>query len=344
MIGINAGVYCRSTDLAENRAEDFRRNALLESLLSEIEDDLRPSEALLVSKYRNHALQYPVVLVFGPLRSGTTLFMQWLANTSIVAFPTNFLSRFYHAPIIGAKLQLLLTDPRYRFRNELDGFASHVRYSSENGKTAGALAPNEFWYFWRRFLENPSRDAWTDSELRESMDVDTMLSELAGMMDVFNKPLAFKGMLFNYNIRFLDSIFEKALFVRITRDPASNIESILNARKKQFGNIDEWYSFRIPEYQVLKDLDPHEQAAGQVYHINKAINKGLEGVVENKKLTVQYEEFCNNPRSVFSMLVGKLANYGYIVPDEYALETRFDVSRSSIDDLKVLSACRKYFS
>jgi len=330
--------------LAEERAEDFRRNILLESLLSEIEDDLRPSEALLSSRYRNQVLQYPVVVVVGPLRSGTTLFMQWLANTGIVAYPTNLLSRFYHAPIIGAKLQLLLTDPRYRFRNELDGFASTVGYSSENGKTAGALAPNEFWYFWRRFLENPSRDVWTDSELRESMDVDTMLSELGGMMDVFKKPVAFKGMLFNYNIRFLDSIFEKALFVRIKRDPASNIKSILNARKKQFGNIEQWYSFRIPEYQMLKNLDPYEQVAGQVYYINKAINEGLECVIENKKLTVQYEEFCNNPKSVFSMLVGKLVNYGYMVPDEYAMETQFDVSRTNIDDLRVLSACRKYFS
>ena len=99
-----------------------------------------------------------------------------------------------------------------------------------------------------------------------------------------------------------------------------------------------------PNTRMLKDLDPHEQAAGQVYYINKAINEGLEGVVENKKLTVQYEEFCNNPKSVFSMLVGKLANYGYIVPDQYTQESKFDVSRTSIDDLNVLTACRKYFS
>jgi Sulfotransferase family len=344
MTGSNAGGSCWSTDLAENRAKDFRRNTLLESLLSEIEVDLRPSEALLLLKYSDQPMQYPVVLVLGPLRSGTTLFMQWLANTGIVAYPTNLLSRFYYAPILGAKLQLLLTDPRYSFRNELVEFTRHVGYSSENGKTAGALAPNEFWYFWRRFLEHPSRDVWTDRELLESMDIDAMLTELAGMMDVFRKPLSFKGMLFNYNTRFLDTVFNKAIFIQIKRDPASNIESILSARKKQFGNIKQWYSFRIPEYPELKNLDPYEQAAGQVYHINKAIQEGLEGVVENKKMTVHYEEFCSNPKSVYSMLVSKLANYGYIVPDEYHLDTKFDVTRTDIIDPKVVSACRKYFT
>ena len=156
---INAATFCRSTDLAENRAEEFRRNILLESLLTEIAVDMRPSEDSLLSRYRGQSLQYPIVLVFGPLRSGTTLFMQWLANSGIVAYPTNLLSRFYHAPILGAKLQLLLTDPRYSFRKELGEFVQRVGYLSENGKTDGTLAPNEFWYFWRRFLEDPSRDA-----------------------------------------------------------------------------------------------------------------------------------------------------------------------------------------
>jgi hypothetical protein len=329
-------------NLAENRAEDFRRNSLLESLLSELADDLRPSEALLLSKYRERVPQYPLVVIIGPLRSGTTLFMQWLANTGITAYPTNLLSRFYHAPILGAKLQLLLTDPRYSFRNELAEFARHVGYFSENGKTVGALAPNEFWYFWRRFLDNPAQDVWTDSELMESMDVSTMLSEFAGMMDVFRKPFSIKGMLFNYNIRFLDSIFHKAIFVRIRRDPPSNIESILHARQKQFGTIGQWYSFRIPEYPQLKNLDPHEQAAGQVYYINKAIQKGLEGVDENKKLTVQYEEFCKDPKSVYDMLASKLANFGYIVPAEYRLKKKFRITRTSINDPKILAACRKY--
>ncbi len=286
---------------------EFRRNELLENLLAELSIDLQPSENKLISQYQHlEAMEYPLILVIGPLRSGTTLFMQWLANTGLFAYPTNLLSRFYQAPIIGAKIQLLFTDPRYNFRNELDEFLQQVEYESDNGKTRGILAPNEFWYFWRRFLTEPTRDVWTDDELWQSMDTQTMLAELKGMMGVFQKPFAAKGMLFNYNIPFLDSIFDKVIFVQIKRDPVTNIASILEARKRQLGSETAWYSFKIPEYFHLKDLDPVNQSAGQLYYINKAITQGISMVAESRKLVVQYEDFCQNPCHVFNQLVALL--------------------------------------
>jgi hypothetical protein len=228
--------------------------------------------------------------------------MQWLANTGLVAYPTNLLSRFYQAPIIGAKIQLLLTDPRFNFRDELGEFLQRAEYRSENGKTKGALAPNEFWYFWRRFLAEPGRDVWSDAELKQSMDARTMLAELAGMVRVFQKPFAAKGMLFNYNIPFLDSVFDNVLFVYIKRDPVTNVASVLDARKRQMGSEAAWYSFKIPEYESLRALDPVSQAAGQVHYINRAISSGLTGVAEHRKLVVQYEDFCAAPSKVFSEL------------------------------------------
>lgn len=63
------------------------------------------------------------------------------------------MSRFYKAPIIGAKMQRLLLDPEFNFRNELtDIFSRNIGYLSENGKTQGALAPNEFWFFGGGFF------------------------------------------------------------------------------------------------------------------------------------------------------------------------------------------------
>jgi hypothetical protein len=292
--------------LAEFRTPGFTRNEVLETLLADLGDNLHPAEDRLVSAYMNHSLPYPVILVMGPLRSGTTLFMQWLANLGFISYPSNLLSRFYRTPIIGAKIQLLLTDPRYSFRNELGEFEQSVGYASENGKTAGVLAPNEFWYFWRRFLAEPARDVWADEELGQSMDTRTMRAELAGMMDVFKRPFAAKGMLFNYNIPFLDSVFDKALFIQIRRDPVSNVASVLEARKRQLGSEAEWYSFRIPEYEELKDLDPVRQAAGQVYYINKAVSAGMSRVSEERKLVIDYEKFCANPGECYSDLVAKL--------------------------------------
>lgn len=307
--------------MSEQRATNFRRNELLEKLLAELNSDLQPSEqALMQSCLSTQSMSHPLILVMGPLRSGTTLFMQWLANTGLVAYPTNLLSRFYQAPIIGAKIQLLLADPRFNFRDELGEFAQQAEYRSENGKTQGVLAPNEFWYFWRRFLAEPGRDVWGDEELKQSMDTRTMLAELAGMMQVFQKPFAAKAMLFNYNIPFLDSVFDKVLFIQIKRDPDANVASVLDARKRQLGDVTAWYSFKIPEYQQLQNLEPEMQAAGQVHYINEAVSRGLEKVDESRKLFVQYEKFCEEPEIYFNELIKKLGlgNKRYTGPSKFS--------------------------
>ena len=81
---------------------------------------------------------------------------------------------------------------------------------------------------------------------------------------MFQKPFAAKALMFNYNIPFFDSIFERILFVQVRRDEVTNAASVLDARRKQFGSEDVWYSFKIPEYDKLKVMSPVEQVAGQV--------------------------------------------------------------------------------
>jgi len=309
--------------LPHNRKAEFRRNENLEDLLKELNGDLSSAESSLADRYVDKQMEFPLILVMGGLRSGTTLFMQWLANSGLVAYPTNLLARFYQAPIIGSKIQLMLTDPRFDYRGELGGILHQAKFESENGKTKGVLEPNEFWYFWRRFLSDASVDAWSDEELADSMDVKTMRAELLGIADVFQSPFAAKGMLFNYNIRFLNSVFEKILFVWLKRDPATNIASILNARERQLGNESDWYSFKIPEYSQLKNLDPLDQATGQYFYNNNALANGIEEVDEGRKLCVQYEDFCANPGAIFGELTKKIGLPGRT----YSGPSSFEVSR-----------------
>ncbi len=232
--------------------------------------------------------------------------MQWLASTGIVAYPTNMLSRFYGAPGVGALVQLMLTDERYNFRNEIIDFSQPLRFESENGKTTGALAPNEFWYFWRRFLPFGELDWLPDEDLRERVDRRTLVGELSTLTRIFDKPFAMKGMILNYNIPFLDSIFDKVLFVRIKRDPVANVASVLQARQRQFGSAETWYSFKIPEYPQLRELDPVSQCAGQVSYINRALDRGMATVDQSRKLEIEYEQFCRDPRAVYLSLVDRL--------------------------------------
>jgi len=262
----------------------------------------------------------------GPHRSGSTLFMQWLANSGLVAYPTNLLSRFFGAPLVGAKIQQLLTDPQYNFRNEILDFNSEINFSSDNGKTKGALAPNEFWYFWRRFLSFDELDYMPPDELRQKANLPGFRDELNALANILEKPFAMKAMIMNQNIPELAEQFDKPLFIHIRRDPIFNIQSALEARKRQYGDINTWYSFKIKEYPELEKLNPLESVAGQIAAINRSVEQGMADLPDHKKLVVQYEDFCLRPEFYFNQITNRLIEQGGIgeadIP-EYCGEASF---------------------
>lgn len=309
--------------MSENieRVGGYAKNDSLESLLKEINASLSPASESL-KQYSQE--RFSKIFLMGAQRSGTTLFMQWLASSGLVGYPTNLLSRFYGAPLIGAKIQQLLTDPRYNFRNEIVDFNSEITFSSENGKTRGALAPNEFWYFWRRFLPFDELDYLEDDELSRQGDLSGLRDELNALANIFEKPFAMKGMIMNQNIPSLDGLFGKALFIWIKRDPVFNIQSALEARRRQYGNIDTWYSFKIKQYPELKHLEPLESVAGQIHAINTSIETALQSLPEQKKLIIEYEDFCRRPADYYAMIVDKLKEQqGLADAPDYAGEKAF---------------------
>jgi hypothetical protein len=289
------------------RQLEFRRNEKLEELLSEINSILEVAEAKVLELF--HMPRYPLILVVGCARTGSTLMMQWLAKTGKFGYPSNLLSRFYGAPYIGAKIQKLLTDPEYDFNREIFNFGDEISFSSNLGKTKGALEPNEFWYFWRRFIPNTDPEYLDDKSLLK-VNTKKFAAELAAIEAVFDKPLAMKGHILQFNIPFLSNILQKVLFVFIKRNPLYNIQSLLEARVKYFGDRNAWYSVKPKEYEKLKGLDPFQQVAGQVYFTNKVIQQGLKNIDVSRWLQVDYEDFCESPGKVFRQILEKLENQG----------------------------------
>lgn len=298
----------------EERSEEFSKVPDLELLLDELNSNLSSANEKFLS---DTADRYSKIFVVGPLRSGTTFFTQWLANTGLVAYPTNLLSRFFGAPLVGAKIQQLLTDPRYNFRNEILDFNSDITFSSDNGKTKGALAPNEFWYFWRRFLPFQELDYLPADQLKQKADLAGFRDELNALANIFEKPFAMKAMIMNQNIPELAEQFEKALFIWIRRDPVFNIQSALEARKRQYGDIHTWYSFKIKEYPDLKNLEPLESVAGQIAAINRSVEQGIAMLPARQKLVVKYEDFCRRPQHYHQEIVNQLKEQHSINEDEH---------------------------
>ena len=315
----------------------------LESLLQEINSLLEPLEDKVIEHYKMP--RYPVVLVVGCPRCGSTLMLQWLANTGKFAYPTNLLSRFYSAPYIGAKIQQLFTDPRFNFKNELSSFSKDIFFSSELGKTTGFLSPNEFWYFWRRFFPY-GEIQYLDEKKLKKINTSKFLSEFAAIEAVFDKPFALKGMIINWNIPFISRILDKALFIHITRHPLYNSQSLLESRIKYFGNVIHWYSFKPKEYFNLKNLDPYDQVAGQVYFTNRAVSKGLEIIDESRRIEIAYEAFCKHPADVFNQIKSKfsqqdfLADWPYDGPEKFQSKNQLRLSKEETD--KIVNAYSQF--
>jgi len=304
------------------RQENLNPNEKLITLLQEINGFIGPAEERILQDYKYSMPNYPVTFIVGASRCGTTLLMQWLANSGYFSYPTNLLSRFYEAPYIGAKIQLLLTSEKYNYNNELLDFSTQVPYESSLGKTQGALSPNGFWFFWRRFLPIHSPQYMDEAELAK-IDHEGLTAELAAFEDVFKKPVVMKGLFFVFNIPYLSSIINNALFIYLKRHPFYNIQSLLDARIKNFGYRDQWYSVKPQQYETLKDLKPIQQVAGQVYYTNKAIQDGINQIPSANSLIINYEDFCQDPKTAFSQieekfsLLGFPSNWTYSGPEKF---------------------------
>jgi len=323
------------------RRGDHRRNEKLEALLGEINTLLGSVEEQAIQEYERN--RHPLLLLVGNPRSGTTLFMQWLASLGCFSYPTNLLSRFYGAPYIGAKIQLMLT--KHDFNNEIFDFNPQVPFASRLGKTKGALAPNEFWYFWRRFF--PYGDIqYLDEDGLGKVDSIGFLRELGAIEAAFEQPLAMKGHIINWNIPFIDQLLDKVLFVDIRRNPFYVIQSLLHARLDYYGDLCAWHSYKPPEYSFLKDFDPYEQVAGQVYYIKEAVDKGFRSIDENRKLIIDYDKFCNSPEKEFHEIFNKLKAQGYNNKFEYTGEKKFKPAQKvklSADEVdRVIRAYKKF--
>ncbi len=307
----------------ENRTEKYARVSALEELLKDLNSNLAGANKAYLTGSND---RFSKIFIMGAMRSGTTLFMQWLAETGLVAYPTNMLSRFFGAPLVGAKIQQLLTDPRYNFRNEILDFNSDIIFSSDHGKTEGALAPNEFWYFWRRFLPFKDLDYLPSEELRETANLAGFRDELNALSNIFGKPFAMKGMIMNQNIPDLAKQFNKPLVIWIRRDPIFNIQSALEARQRQYGNMNTWYSFKIKEYPELKNLEPLESVSGQIAAINHSVEQGIADLPRSQKLVIQYEDFCQRPEHYYNEITQRLIEQGGVSTEmvpAYAGEASF---------------------
>jgi len=309
------------------RTRRHQRNGGLEDLLQLLNADLSVIGDQTLPADRTPP--QPTVFLVGCARSGTTLALQWLSQLGHFSWPSNLISRFYAAPWVGARVQQMLTDPAYDFRGELtlEAAMAPQPYASQLGKTRGLLAPNEFWYWWRRFLPDGPTHCLSDEQL-SGVDRARLRAELATWQDVTGKPLAMKALIMNWNLPWLAETVPGSVFVHVTRDRFFHAQSLWEARREFHGDQRIWYSFLPLEYPQLQELRVADQIAGQIHHTETAIARGLAQIASERQLQVAYEDLCASPDRVYQDVRKMLAAQDHSVSAIYSGPKSFPVSRT----------------
>lgn len=292
----------------DQRTSQFRRNKDLEELLDELSHYLSPIENRIEERFT--CPKTPPLFLVGNPRSGTSLFMQFLSLLGGFAVPSNLLSRFYYAPYLGAKIQELLTNPKYDYKNEMGITQEKFDIKSDIGKSEGMLAPSEFFHFWRRFLPRYDPEYLNKDDLKR-VDIQGLQKGIASIESVFKKPFAAKAIIIQYNLDILINGFPNCLFVFFRRQEKFVMQSIYQARKRFYGDIEFWWSVKPKEYEILKDMDVYHQIAGQVFFTENSIAQQLNRIHEKSKLIFWYEDFCLEPNAIADVIIKKYSELGY---------------------------------
>ncbi|MFM2588585.1 sulfotransferase [Vibrio sp. TBV020] len=287
----------------------------LERLLKPVQDRVRKGSSQFMKTDFCHAF------ILGCPRSGTTALLQYLSYTNAWNYPTNLLTRFSSSLYVGMLFQRLMFDEKFGLiRN-----SSNIDFSSEYGRSKGAMNANEFFHFFRHYFPNQTIRYLNKEELSK-VDCVSLRKDLDIICELNNKPFLTKALMFQYNLDFFSNKLGKVLYIYIRRDPIYNMQSIYKSRLSEMEGASHWWSAKPKQYKSLKDRNIFEQIAGQVLYSNYEIEECLKSIPSDNKLILDYERFVEDPEGVFSLIKSKYDKLGV------TLRSDRDVPRDSIID------------
>ncbi|OAN55085.1 hypothetical protein A6A05_00560 [Magnetospirillum moscoviense] len=243
----------------------------------------------------------PMLLVCGTPRSGTTMMLQLLANAFRLTYPDNIAARMWGAPHFGIAASRSMRD---------QVGAGSVGYESVAGISKDIFGPHDFAYFWERFFPFGENAFLTDEAMRRA-DTGRLLDELAAMWTVGGRaPLLFRGIIFTINADFFATLFSRALFIDMRRDPCDLALSMLKIRRERYGSEQVWWGSSPPERTALEGRRPEVQVAGQIHHLRRRIDAGLAKVAPERVVHLNYENACRDLPATLNTIAAAAAALG----------------------------------
>ncbi|MGH2899885.1 MAG: sulfotransferase family protein [Solirubrobacteraceae bacterium] len=249
---------------------------------------LRPLERVLVA--RQTGPTPPIGFIVGAPRSGTTLLMQLIARYLEVGYPSNFVARYWMAPLFGTM----------RFERRFAAARSEIPLRSAFGGTDGPCSPHEFGWFWRFWAGTFETDDLGDTEL-DRFDWPTLRAEIHALASWLGRPYAFKSLNHVvYNIDRFAREFPTSRFVYIRRDFRYVVQSILECRIARYGTDRLWWTIRPRDVADWLDRSPIDQVCHQVADIRRAIETSLSRLEPSRRLVLDYEDVVAAPREALT--------------------------------------------
>lgn len=321
----------------------FNSNALYYTTVDRLSEALKGVDEQLLSYSAAESVAYPLVLRIGSSRSGFTLFTQWAAATGVFAYPTNIMALFQKNPIVGAYIQSLLTDPKYRLNGEFDDLYGFFDSTSTSGKTNSAASPNEFWGYWLNYFSFPATPIaaidWASTANFKQFNRD-----LNVLLTFFDRPFLLKGHNFTHYLSVFSQNVPNAVFVHMYRDPLDVIVSVLKARITRYGDPDYFFGWRPPEYELLVSHDRVRQVAGQVYFNERALIQQTPALGD-RCILISYDGLCDQPAQTFSDVHNLVARHSSgIVPSNYHGPSAYKRSTATESEREEAAEGLKYWT
>ena len=272
-------------------------------------------------------LPHRPVFILGAPRCGSTLLYQALAATGAFGYLSNFHCLLHGGPAWAHGLA------RPFLRRAASG------YASDYGRVRGPGAPAECGEFWYRFFRRRPQ------HLAAGEATPAALARLRGavrrLLRVMDRPLLIKNLVNAVRLRPLAEALPEALFVVLRRDEVDTAASILEGRRRLYGDYERWFSVEPPDIDELIRLPPAEQAVEQVRAIHRLIDQDRRAIGGERFTDLAYEDLCRDAHPTLRSLAGFLATHGVTLDFLGAVPASFE-RRSARADPDLLEAVRRY--
>jgi Sulfotransferase family len=311
-------------DLNKKRTEEYIKDQTTETFLKKFNSLLKSAEQ---DYYQDSKIKAPILFTFGLPRSGTTLISQFISSFFELGYINNISSRFFEAPILGIKFSKSIFPKK--LKSELN---------NAYAKTSVLTDIHEFGYFWKTWLKkNSLKEIANFREIEKEIDWQGLKRCIAAIQQEFDDGLIFKSIYSSYHMpKFINVLDGKALFVYIERDELDVAISILEGRKKYYGDkLNEWWSYAPPEVLELLKLPYKKQIAGQIYYLKKFYQDEFFKINQKHIFRISYVELSEQPQKIADSLQKHLLeHFNYDLKPSFPIPEKLNYSTHQNDSLK----------